>query len=241
VDLTWWQWVIGALCACLTGVSKTGIPGVNILVVPLIALMVGDAKQSAGWLLPLLCTADIFAVIYWGRHAAARKLFALGPWVGLGMAAGAGALTLNERVLRPVVGLIVFAMLTIYLIRRFRREVREVPSHAPAYGVTAGFATTVANAAGPVMNLYLLSKSLPKEEFVATGAWFFFAINLTKLPIYAWHGMISRRSLGFDLLIVPIVILGAVTGRWLVYRIPQRPFELFILLTTTVSTILLFR
>jgi hypothetical protein len=33
------------------------------------------------------------------------------------------------------------------------------------------------------MNLYLLSQKLPKEEFVATGAWFFFFVNLSKVPI----------------------------------------------------------
>jgi len=239
--LEWWQWAIGAVCAYMIGVAKTGVPGFGILVVPLMALMVGDTKQSAGWLLPVLCTADIFAVLYWRRHTAAWKLFALAPWVALGIAAGAIALSLNETVLRPIVGLIILSMLVVFLVRRFRSAGSEVPSHGPTYGVTAGFATTVANAAGPVMNLYLLSRRLDKEEFIATGAWFFFAINLTKVPIYAWHGMLSKRSLTFDLLMVPAVVLGAVSGRWLVHRIPQRAFEWSVVLLTALSTLMLFR
>src|SRR5215218_3401192 len=95
--LAWWQWAIGAVCAYMIGVAKTGVPGFGILVVPLMALMVGDTKQSAGWLLPVLCTADIFAVLYWRRHTAAWKLFVLAPWVGVGIVAGTAALTLNER------------------------------------------------------------------------------------------------------------------------------------------------
>jgi len=75
------------------------------------------------------------------------------------------------------------------------------------------------------MSLYLLSKRLSKEDFVATGAWFFFVINLTKLPIYTWHGLIGRRSLAFDAMMVPAVLAGALAGRWLVYRIPQKLFE----------------
>ena len=78
------------------------------------------------------------------------------------------------------------------------------------YGASAGFATTVANAAGPVMNLYLLARRLPKHEFVATGAWFFFVVNLVKLPIYAGHGLIDRRSLLFDLALAPSVVGGRV-------------------------------
>jgi uncharacterized membrane protein YfcA len=241
IELAWWQWAIGMLCAYMVGVAKTGVPGLGIFVVPAMALMLGDAKQSAGFLLPVLCTADLFAVFYWRRHAAARKLFALTPWVAAGIAAGATALTLNERVLRPIVGVIVFVMLGIYLYRRWRNAADETPSHGPSYGVTAGFASTVANAAGPVMSLYLLSQKLPKAEFVATGAWFFFAINLTKVPIYAWHGMITRRSLVFDVFMVPAVLLGSVSGRWLVNRIPQKVFEACVVALTALSTLMLFR
>jgi hypothetical protein len=239
--LATWQWVLGAACAFFVGVSKTGVPGLGILVVPMMVLAVGDARLSAGWLLPVLCTADLFAVFYWRRHAAANKLFSLAPWVLVGMALGSAALGLNERVLRPIIGSIVLVMLGVYLYRRHRKHLTEASSHALPYGIAAGFATTVANAAGPVMNLYLLSKRLPKEEFVATGAWFFFIINLSKLPIYAWHHLISRQSLAFDVLMTPAVMAGALTGRWIVEHIDRRVFEALVIALTAISTVLLFR
>jgi len=240
-QLAAWQWAIGAVCAFFVGVSKTGVPGLGILVVPLMVLTVGDARQSAGWLLPVLCTADLFAVYYWRRNAAARRLFSLAPWVLAGMVLGAAALGLSERVLRPVVGVIVLVMLALYVRRRLRSHQVEVPVHGAPYGVAAGFATTVANAAGPVMSLYLLSKRLSKEDFVTTGAWFFFVINLTKLPIYTWHGLISRHSLAFDAMMVPAVLAGALTGRWLIYRIPQKLFEALVVALTAISTLILFK
>jgi len=236
-----WQWMLGALCAFNVGIAKTGVPGLGILIVPLIVLTVGNAKSSAAWLLPVLCTADVFAVVYWRRHAAAGRLFSLAPWALAGMAGGAVALSLDERVLRPMVGGIIFLMLIAYLIRRYSRNPSAITPHPALYGVTAGFATTVANAAGPVMNLYLLSKRLPKEEFIATGAWFFFIINLTKIPIYAWHGMFSRQSLIFDLLMVPAVFAGAISGRKLVDHIPMKLFEWLVVVLTALSTIFLFR
>ncbi len=236
-----WQWLLGAFCAFNVGVAKTGVPGLGILVVPMIVLTVGNAKTSAAWLLPILCTADIFAVVYWRRHAAAGRLFSLAPWALAGMAAGALALTLDERYLRPMVGGIIFLMLVAYLIRKRSRNPAAITPHPALYGVSAGFATTVANAAGPVMNLYLLSKRLPKEEFIATGAWFFFFINLTKVPIYAWHGMFSRESLVFDLLMVPAVFAGALSGRKIVDHISPQLFENLVIILTAVSTLLLFR
>jgi uncharacterized membrane protein YfcA len=204
-------------------------------------LMVGDARLAAGWLLPMLCTADIFAVILWRRHAAAGKLFSLAPWVGAGMVLGAAALALPERILRMAVGVIVLVMVGafLYLYRRWRGDDR-VPAHPAPYGVAAGFATTVANAAGPVMSLYLLGKRLSKEEFIATGAWFFFLINLIKVPIYLGHGLISRASLGFDVTLAPMVFVGAATGRWLVDRMSPRVFEVLVVTLTVVSTLLLF-
>ncbi len=99
--------------------------------------------------------------------------------------------------------------------------------------MVAGFATTLANAAGPVMNLYLLARRLPKQQFIATGAWFFLVINLSKLPIYAGHGLIHTRSLLFDLVLVPPVLLGAAIGRRVAARLPQQTFELLVLALTS--------
>ena len=217
------------------------MPGVGVLVIPLMVIAVGDARMSAGWLLPILCTADIFAVWYWRRRAEAAQLFALAPWTLAGVAMGAVALALPEKTLRPVVGLIILTMLALHIRRKLRPDTLAVSSHSATYGISAGFATTVANAAGPVMNLYLLSRRLPKEEFVATGAWFFFVINLTKIPIYLWHGLITPQSIAFDASMIPAVLCGALTGRWILGRTSPATFEVLVLILTAISTVLLFR
>jgi uncharacterized membrane protein YfcA len=235
-----WQWILGAFCALMIGVAKTGVPGIATVVIPLMVITVGDARLSAAWILPILMMADVYAVVYWRRHTAARRLFSLVPWVLVGMLAGAAALSLPERSLRLIVAAIVLIMLGFFLRRRWKPEA-EVTSHAATYGIAAGFATTVASAAGPVMNLYLLSKRLSKEEFVATGAWFFFAVNLTKVPIYLSYGLFSARSVMFDLILAPAVVVGALAGRWIVRRTPQRAFEVLVIVMTAVSLPLLFR
>ena len=239
-----WQWILGIVAAFCVGVAKTGVPGLGIMVVPMMVLAVGDARKSAGWLLPILCLADVFALYYWRRHASAGRLFGLAPWVVAGCVGGAFALALPEPQIRPLVGCIVLLMLLAYLKRRFSAststtQTAEVP--AAPYGIAAGFATTVANAAGPVMSLYLLTKRLPKEEFVATGAWFFFFVNLSKVPIYIYHGLFSSQSLVFDATMFPAVLAGALTGRWIINHIPARMFEATVVVLTAASTILLFR
>ncbi len=237
--MTGWQYAIGASCAFMVGMAKTGMPGLGILAVPMMVLAVGEARQAAGWLLPILCCADLFAVYYWRKHAAAGRLFSLLPGVMAGVAAGAVTLSLSDAYIRPLVGVIIFVMLCLYLWRRYRVE--PPAAHPLPYGVAAGFATTVANAAGPVMSLYLLSKRLPKEDFVATGAWFFFFINLVKLPIYVYQGMITRASLEFGVMVSPAVLVGAVAGRYLIMRIPAAIFEWSVIILTAASTVMLLR
>lgn len=224
----------------MVGMAKTGMPGLGILAAPMMILTIGDARLAAGWSLPILCCADLFAVYYWRKHSAAGRLFSLMPWVLTGVVAGAFTLSLPERTLRPMVGIIIFLMLCLYLWKRYRAE--TIPTaHPLPYGIAAGFSTTVANAAGPVMSLYLLSMRLPKEDFVATGAWFFFFINLIKVPIYAYQGMFSEQSLWFGVYVSPAVLVGALAGRWLITRIPTAVFEWSVIFLTAVSTVLLLR
>ena len=238
--LSTWQWLLGIFSAFMIGVAKTGAPGVGTMVAPLMVLTVGDARLAAAWTLPVLSTADVFAVTYWRRHAEARQLFSLIPWVLAGIAGGAVALSLNELAIRRIIGGIIVGMVVVYLWRRFSPN-PQVAGNPAFYGICAGFATTVANAAAPVMNLYLLTRKLPKEKFVATGAWFFFVVNLLKSPVYAWYHLYSRASLLFDLLMVPAVLAGALAGRWLIRNMRQSVFEVLVIALTAISCLFLFR
>jgi uncharacterized membrane protein YfcA len=235
-----WQWLLGGLSAFAIGTAKTGVPGLGSFVAPLMVLTVGDARYAAAWTLPILSTADIFAVVFWRKHADTRKLFSLIPWVAVGMIGGALALNLSEHTLRRLIGCVVVLMLIIYVMRK-RSPQKDVAGRPSFYGIVAGFASTIANAAAPVMNMYLLSRKLPKEQFVATGAWFFLVINLAKIPIYSWHDLFSGTSLMFDLFMVPAVISGAFAGLWIVHRVPPRVFDAMVFLLTGISAVVLFR
>lgn len=240
--LTPWQWALAAFCAFNVGIAKTGVPGLGILAIPLFVLAVGDARLSAGWLLPILLTADIFAVISFRRHASAKALFSLFPWVAAGIAVGALLLSYPERVIRPMVGAIILVILVLFLLRRRGVELAHPESRWSSliYGGGAGVATTVANAAGPIMNVYLLSRNLPRQEFVATGAWFFLIVNTTKIPVYLWQGLISRQSLLVDVALIPPTIAGALLGRKVLAAMPERVFVASVIVLSIIATIVLF-
>ena len=81
--LTIFQWTILALTALCIGMSKTGVQGLMLLAVPYMAMAFG-AKESTGVILPMLCIADIIAVVYYKRIADWKVVAKLLPSAILG-------------------------------------------------------------------------------------------------------------------------------------------------------------
>ncbi|MEE1650223.1 sulfite exporter TauE/SafE family protein [Brachybacterium sp. J144] len=107
------------------------------------------------------------------------------------------------------------------------------------YGVLGGFTTMVANAGGPVMSMYFYAMRMPVLTFLGTSAWFFAVVNVIKLPFSAGLGLITRDTLVMDLMLVPLVLLGAYIGARVARRIPQGVFEKAVLVLTVVSALAL--
>ena len=105
------------------------------------------------------------------------------------------------------------------------RGPRAVSASAVTAGMTAGFTTMTANAAGPVMTLYLVMSRLPVLAMLGTGAWFFFAVNVAKLPFSVGLGLITWQSLLLDALLVPAMVVGGLVGLAVIRRIDQQQFE----------------
>jgi uncharacterized membrane protein YfcA len=240
-----WQWVL-IICASFgIGLSKTGIVGLGVLMVAIFAL-VFPGRQSVGLVLPILISADIIAVTAFRRHAVWAHLWRLFPWAALGIVLGWWSMDrINDVQAARLIGAILIALVFIQGWRQYRTsqmpEEAEELSHPKkvwfmaAVGVMAGFTTMVANAAGPLMTIYLLSARLPKREFIGTGAWYFLILNLFKVPFSYRLGIINPSSLGIDFALAPFAMLGALHGKWLLQRIPQSLFEKLALIFTLIA------
>jgi len=250
--LTTEQWMIGVVAALIVGITKTSLPGIGILIVPLMAIVFGG-RLSVGATLPLLIFGDIFAVMWYRRHARWDNLHSLLPWVMIGIATGTGLLwytgVQGSRVdwLNIIIGVLVLFMMAVSLARRYWGD-KLVPTSTTGLvstGILAGFSTTVSNAAGPVMSIYLSGMMrLSKNEFMGTAAWYFFIFNLTKLPLYAFltlilpaKPMVNSTTMLFDLAMLPIIIIGAFAGKWLLPRISEKVFNNIVLILASAAAI----
>jgi uncharacterized membrane protein YfcA len=240
------QWICAVLGAFMVGISKAGITGLSILSVALFTHVFPSSKQASGLVLPLLIFGDCVAVLSYRTHTQWRFLWKLMPWTAAGVVLGYFALGhISDRSARSIIGLIIVCLCALSYWRRYlRTQTQETTGTwhwtlAAALGVVAGFITLIANAAGPLMAIYLVAMRLPKMQFMGTAAVFFMVLNLFKVPFMVNLGLITAQSFEFNLMLAPAVLLGALVGRWLLMRVNQQLFEKLVLGLSAIAGILL--
>jgi uncharacterized membrane protein YfcA len=243
-ELSSGQWIILALSGLLIGMSKTGITGVGMMAVPLLANAFGG-RPSVGLLLPILIFADVFAVSWYNRHAQWKHILRLVPWafVGIITATFVGK-SISDQTFNRLLAILVIGGVGILVWQDIRAGKIKIPQSrwfAGGMGLMGGFATMIGNAAGPLLSLYLLSMRLPKNSYIGTGAWFFFIVNVSKVPLHVWSWKtITLSSFLLDVMMIPAITAGAFLGIWLVRLLPEKYYRILVIVTTFLSALLLF-
>lgn len=237
------QTVVLVFCAILVGINKTGIPALGTLPVVLLTLVFASQEAfSTGLQLLLLSAGDLFAVSFYRRKANWKLVARLLPSALCGIALGSAALAwIGSASLRPLIGAIILFLSAVNFIHVHWLKSDRIPSHwlfSAAVGIAAGFSTQTANAAGPVMALYLLSMRLPSVEYMGTCAWFFLILNWAcKLPVFLAEGRVSWQSFCIAIPMIPALCVGAALGILFVKRAPKGVFDAAIEIVVVLSAI----
>lgn len=244
-NLSGLQWAAIALAAFILGFSKSGIKGLGIIIILILAFVFGE-KASTGILLPMLISADIIAVSYYNRHTQWRFIKKLMPSMVIGVLVGVWVGdVISEVVFKRVMALIIIGSIGIMLYFE-KQNANNIPKNrafSNSVGFLAGFSTMIGNLAGPISNIYFLAMRLPKNEFIGTGAWLFFIINVFKLPFhfFVWK-TVTKESLVLNLALIPAIVIGFFLGAALVKKISNVNYRKFIILVTAIGGLLmLFR
>lgn len=243
MEISYIQWCLAGLAAFLLGMSKSGIKGIGIFIVTLLALIFGS-KSSTGILMPLLIVGDVFAVIYYHRHAQWKYIFILIPWMIIGVLLGVyfGKDLPEENFKRYMAIIIVLSVIIMYWLDRRKSDyVPQSYFFGSILGASAGFTTMIGNLGGAFSNLYFLVMRLPKNNFIGTAAYLFFIINLFKLPfhIFSWK-TINIETLKINLILIPFQIVGLIAGVYVVKKINDAFYRKMILILTAVGAIAIF-
>lgn len=238
--------LIGAL---LIGMAKAGLNGCGLVAVVLFA-KVFDPKESTGLVLPLLISADLMAYMLLRGGGSWTQMWKLAVPAMIGVVTGAWLLDkLDHQIAGKVIGWIIIALLILKLVLdRWHEELKAFHRHHSFtwfMGMLAGVVTMLANAAGPVMTIYLLAQKSAKKEFLGIFARYFLFMNLFKLPFSYMIGrvgdhsptLINHASLLTNAILIPAVALGVLLGWAIIKRMPQKLFEWVMFMLALIAAI----
>lgn len=212
-----------------------------MLTTPLAVIAFQNAGRTPlftlGVVLPLLCAADAFSLYhYWGKWDSKNLRFLM-PGVVIGVVLGVMMIgNFKPRQINLTIGVIAIAFVLFQLVKEkiFALEGTFAPNHKaglPA-GFAAGLSSTFANAAGPVIAMFLIPQRLPKEIFVGTNALIFGWINWVKVAAFVPMQVITLDTLRWSLFYLPFVPVGVWAGVWCNRRISERWFLRLVYLFT---------
>jgi uncharacterized membrane protein YfcA len=240
-------WLFVAAAVMIQGISKSGFAGgAGVLSLPLMMLVMPVDKVAAS-LLPLLILLDMNAIYHHRRNKDWRVIrqiylpsivgIVLGAmvwwWVGkAGVETYGGYI---KRFVGVMAILLAFYILAKEASLKWVRGRKAGPGIGWIAGIFAGFSSTIAHAAGPIVSLFVFSQDLGKTLFVGTVAWAFTLINLTKLPFYVAVGLVDFSVLRFDLFMVPLVPVGSYLGKWMHHRVSESVFNRIIMALTLLA------
>ncbi|HEY8804290.1 MAG TPA: sulfite exporter TauE/SafE family protein [Clostridium sp.] len=240
-DLSIMQWTWLIIAAFLVGFSKSGVSGFLMPVIPILASLFGG-KESTGVILPLLVIGDAFALYYYNRHADWKNIKKLLPWALIGLVFGVIVGNyINDKQFKVVISISVLLCLVALIYTEKKGENIKVPTSKWFYvtaGIATGFTSMIGNAAGPIFSVYLLTMNFKKNDFMGTTAWFFFLINLSKVPlqILFWHN-ISVKTVILSIGMVPAIALGALLGMLMIKKINEKYFRYIIISMTAIAAV----
>lgn len=239
------SWILAFIASFILGISKSGIKGIAVIIITLMALSFG-ARASTGLLVPLFVVGDIFAVLYYNKHAQWKYIRRFLPWMMSGVVLGVLiGNDLPEKAFKICMVIVILGSVVMMAWWDMRKS-KVVPTHwtfAGFMGIMAGITTMIGNLAGAFSNIFFLAMRIPKNEFIGTAAWLFFIINLFKLPfhIFVWE-TITFDTLLINAKLLPGVALGLFCGVRLVKIIKDQFYRKMILILTALGAlILLFR
>jgi len=233
--------IILMLTTIFVGVGKAGFSGLSLITISIFASYFG--KESVGVLLPLLVLADLTVYPVMSKYGSWKQVWPLLPPALVGIGLGLYLLkVMPESWAKPVIGSMITLMLVVILWKKWRPE--SALHRSKLFGLLAalggGVSTTLANAAGPVINIYLLTKDFDKMVLVGISARFFLLINLLKLPLLGGIDLITYESLLIDLKLAPFVIIGVFLGKKLLKKVPQAFFEWLLIGFAVLAAVRLF-
>jgi uncharacterized membrane protein YfcA len=208
------------LTATLSGVIGQG--GGSILMVLILNVMPPAQAIPFHGVIQLLSTGSRVALFrgetHWGL--AGRFAALLLPGVALGMLAFQG---MSAEAVKVAIGLFVLSALYLKRLRFFGGEDTPLWFFYP-FGFVIGALSIVVGGVGVLFGPFVLRRGLNKEGIVGTQSTLAAMTHLAKIAAFGLVGFSFREYWVEFALVLPAVVLGAVTGKALLGKLNESVF-----------------
>lgn len=221
--------------------EKGGIKGLSMIVVPIFAVILGG-KSSSGLVLLLFMLADLVAIRYYFQSVRWDILWKILPATIVGIFLGTILGNyIDDELYKGLIAIVLLLCLAAMLFQSYSGQFKPSLENNSAMGITGiltGFSTMIANVSSPILAIYLLSIHLRKLEFIGTIVWFFFIVNIIKLPFHIWIWQTIELPTFYAALhgILPIA-LGFFLGAFLIKRLLEQHFRILIIMVTLIAAL----
>ena len=211
------------LIVLLISILSTTLSIGGFILIPLVALFFG-AKESIGIITLYFLSQNISKLFFFRAHIhkmIAKKIII---WSMPGVLAGAALLIyIPETFFSKFLGI---AMI-IFMVNdwmRYKSKNRSSEKNLPLFGLLYGFFSGVLGSGNLVKGPLFLSLGLLKESYMATYALTSLFINIPKIGIYFYSGIITQATFIRAIPFLLLSIIGTWIGKRMLNLISNRVF-----------------
>jgi uncharacterized membrane protein YfcA len=218
--------LIGAAFLASTVAAVAGFGGAVILLPVLVAIFgVRDA-------VPILTVAQLIgngSRVWFNRHELVLEVVG---WFSVGAVplAFLGGLLFASAPLSALTRLLGAFLLLTALWRHLRQgPPRKPPLHGfVLIGAVFSFLSALLGSVGPLLAPFFLAYGLVKGAYIGTEALATVVMHVTKLVAYGGTAVLTFNSIWVGLALGLVMILGSLTGKRILDRLPERAFVIVI-------------
>ncbi|MGQ9668287.1 MAG: sulfite exporter TauE/SafE family protein [Anaerolineae bacterium] len=236
-----WQVALGAAAVFLAGLTYglTGF-GFALVATPILVMLLSPRVAVPAVLLMSMANGLFLLIASW-RDIQPRRILPLALAGILATPAGAYFLARGPAAtLKWFIGAVIILFALAFLLG-FQRPVREEGPASIPIGLLSGFLGGSTGMSGPPVILFFTNQGVEQRAFRANLVTYFMVLNLITLPLYAFHGLVTREVGMYALAALPALALGTWAGVRLTGRVNPRLFRritLLLVLMAGISSIL---
>jgi uncharacterized membrane protein YfcA len=221
---------IAVIAVFASGLSKSNFASsLGAVTVPLLAVVM-PARDAAGMMLPILCAMDLIAILIYRREVDWHVYWIIIPGALVGTLIG---WVLSAHVTESAVGLAVGVVSLLFVLDAWlplRKKLQGMPPSRPwgwFWGSVSGFTSFISHTGGPPYQIYTVPLQLKPVIFAGTTAMTFATLNYAKLLPFYFLGQLSANNLELAAALLPVGLLGMLSGVYLIRRVNARFFYRF--------------